>query len=75
MDGKEIWNKAMKKNRMITINLQEETILDLDIIAKTFGNTRSEIIRLFLTEGIKTFYTWHKKGGEENAMHETNDQS
>lgn len=51
------------KYQNIICSLPEEMIQDIERIAKDFGMTRIGIIRLLLSEGIKTYYNYHEKGG------------
>lgn len=51
------------KYQSIICSLPEEMIQDIEKIAKDFGMTRIGIIRLLLSEGIKSYYNFHEKGG------------
>ena len=51
------------KYQNILCSLPEEMIEQLDNISKNFGMTRIGVIRLLLSEGIKTYYNYQEKGG------------
>lgn len=52
------------KYQNIICSLPEDMIQDIEKIAKDFSMTRIGVIRLLLTEGIKSYYNYHQKGGD-----------